>query len=172
MIELLRKRRSLRQYTPQKIDAEQRAILDEALLRSPSSRGKKPWEFIAVDEPELLAKLSEAKAHGASFAKDAPLVYVILGNTEKSDMCIEDCSIAAVTLHYTAESLGLGSCWIQLRLRERADGTKSEDYVRSLLNIPQSYTVLAMVAVGHPAQRLESHPAESLATEKIRLNRF
>jgi nitroreductase len=172
MIELLRNRRSVRQFTEQKISVDDMAILEEAVLRSPSSKGRDPWELIAVDDKELLNKLSESKAHGAAFAKNAPLVYVVLGDNEVSDMCIEDCSIAAATLHYTAESLGLGSCWIQLRERERSDGTNSEAYVRELLNIPERYLVLAMVAVGYPSTKQNGHPAESLNKSKIHRNTY
>ncbi|MCD8568028.1 MAG: nitroreductase family protein [Geovibrio sp.] len=172
MIELLRKRRSVRKYTDKPVENEKRAILSEALLRSPSSRGKNPWEFILVDDRETVAKLSEAKKHGSSFARGAAIVYVIIGDRDVSDMCVEDCSIAAATLHYTAASLGLGSCWIQLREREKDDRTKSEDYVRRLLGIPDSYLVLAMVAIGHPAEAPEPHPDNYLQKSKIRLNRF
>ncbi|QAR33969.1 NAD(P)H-dependent dehydrogenase/reductase [Geovibrio thiophilus] len=172
MIELLRKRRSVRQYTDKPVEKEKRDILSEALLRSPSSRGRNPWEFILVDDRENIAKLAEAKKHGSSFAKDAGLIYVITGDRDMSDMCVEDCSIAAVTLHYTAVSLGLGSCWIQLREREKDERTKSEDYVRRLLGIPDSYLVLAMVAIGYAAETPEPHPDNYLQKHKIRLNRF
>jgi nitroreductase len=50
MIELLRKRRSIRKFTQVKIEPETVELLIEALLRSPSSRGANPWEFIVVDE--------------------------------------------------------------------------------------------------------------------------
>ncbi len=46
MIELLRKRRSIRKYTEQKIEPEKLEILKEAVLRSPSSKGINPWSFI------------------------------------------------------------------------------------------------------------------------------
>lgn len=172
MIELLRNRRSVRNFTQQSVEAEKIELLSEAVLRSPSSKNRTPWEFVVVDDLEKIEKLAEAKSHGASFAKKAPLIFVILGDTEKSDMCIEDCSIAATTLHYFAETLGLGSCWIQLRDRERSDNSSSEDYVRGLFNIPDNFLVLAMVAVGYPAEKPAPHTADHIDKSKIHYNKF
>ena len=72
MIELLRKRRSIRKFTQEKIDPETTELLIEALLRSPSSRGIDPWEFVVVDDKELLASLSRSKEHGSEFLKVLP----------------------------------------------------------------------------------------------------
>lgn len=67
MLSLLQKRRSIRRYKPDRIEEHIIDTLKEAVLRSPSSRGINPWEFIFVDDPDLLVKLSEAKQHGSSF---------------------------------------------------------------------------------------------------------
>ncbi|MFP4038922.1 MAG: nitroreductase family protein [Desulfosudaceae bacterium] len=109
MISLLRRRRSVRRYLDQAIDPEIKATLQEALLRSPSSRNIRPWEFVWVEDKAVLEKLSRSKPHGASFLKEAALGIVICGDSGKSDVWIEDCSIAAVIAHLTAFSLGLGS---------------------------------------------------------------
>ena len=63
MIELLRKRRSIRKFRAEKITPEAIATLIEAALRAPTSRGINPWEFIIVDDLEILDKLSAAKQH-------------------------------------------------------------------------------------------------------------
>ncbi len=73
MLELLQKRRSIRQFTDQKVEQEKVDILLEAALRSPTSKNSRPWEFIVVNTPELMEKLSTAKEYGAAFAKHAPL---------------------------------------------------------------------------------------------------
>ena len=81
MIELLRKRRSIRRFTTGVIPPEAREALVEAALRSPSSRGINPWEFILVDDPDLLGRLSIAKQHGAEFLKGAPLAIVVCADS-------------------------------------------------------------------------------------------
>ena len=61
MIELLRNRRSIRQYLDRPIEPEKIERLKEAALRAPSSRNIDPWEFIFVDDRELLAAADLAK---------------------------------------------------------------------------------------------------------------
>ena len=71
MIDLLRQRRSIRNFTPEKIAPDTIDALMEAALRAPSSRGINPWEFIMVDDPGLLGNLAQAKPHGAGFLKSS-----------------------------------------------------------------------------------------------------
>ncbi|MGA1845679.1 nitroreductase family protein [Deferribacter abyssi] len=172
MIELLRKRRSIRQFQDKPIEAEKIEILKEAILRSPSSRNLTPWEFIFVDDKNILKQLSTAKAHGSSFIKSASLAVVIIADTNKSDVCIEDCSIAAITLQYTAESLGLGSCWAQIRLREHNNEISAEDYVKNVLNIPRNYMIECIIGIGYPAEKKEGHPKNSLQYNKIHWGKY
>ena len=47
----------------------------------------------------------------------APLAVVICADETLNDAWIEDCSIASILLQLTAQSIGLGSCWIQIRNR-------------------------------------------------------
>src|SRR5574340_493146 len=115
MMNLVRKRRSIRTYTREPVDRESLDLLVEAMLRSPSSRNRQPWEFVIVDDPQLLSKLSEAKEHGSGFLQNAPLGIVVCADSAKSDVWVEDCSIAAILVQMVAQSLGLGSCWIQIR---------------------------------------------------------
>ncbi|MBN2720777.1 MAG: nitroreductase family protein [Proteobacteria bacterium] len=168
MIELLRNRRSVRDFSPRSIEEEKLQILREALVRSPSSRSLNPWEFILVTDRGILADLALCKPHGASFLAGAPLGAVILGDTMRSDTCIEDCSIAAITLQYAAQSLGLSSCWCQVRLRSFSEGTPSEEYVRRLLDIPDHFLVECIIAVGYAASRERPHGVTELDWTKIR----
>ena len=172
MIEILRSRRSIRKYTSQKIEPEKIEILKEALLRSPSSKNINPWEFIFVDEPEKIQKLQECKLHGTTPLSTAPLAVVICADETKNDVWIEDCSIASILLQLTAQSLELGSCWIQIRNRMHSDKISSEKYIQEELQIPSNYKILSIVSVGYPAQTREGKPFGELQFEKIRENRF
>ena len=172
MIELLRKRRSIRKFTPERVAPELVETLVEAVLRSPSSRGINPWEFILVDDPATLLKLSGAKQHGAEFLKNAPLAVVVCADSTKSDVCIEDCSIAAIIIQLTAVSLGLGSCWAQIRNRMHDRERSSEAYIRDLLGLPEHILVETVIGIGHPAERKMPVPADSLQRGKIRYNRW
>jgi nitroreductase len=69
-----------------------------------------------------------------------------------------------------AQSIGLGSCWIQIRNRKYDDQMTSEDYIRKLLNIPSDVKVESIIALGYPAEKKEPVPRENLKYEKVRIN--
>ncbi|MBE0556310.1 MAG: nitroreductase family protein [Proteobacteria bacterium] len=167
MLELLRKRRSIRHFKKERIAPAQIDALKEAVLRSPSSRGIQPWNFRFVQDADLIGKLSRCKEHGSAFLKDAPLAVVVCGDETMSDVWIEDCSIAAVIVHLAAVSLGLGGCWIQIRNRMHSAEKTSEDYVRETLGIAHPLRVLAIVAVGVPDRSPAGHPFERLDQSKV-----
>lgn len=172
MLELIQKRRSIRSYLKKPIETEKVQLLIEAALRAPSSRGLNPWEFILVDQSELLEKLANSKEHGSSFLKNAPLGIVICADPARCDVWIEDASIAGAYLQLAAESLGLGSCWIQIRQREHSPVKTAEEYVREVLNIPDHLKVEAIIAIGYPAKKLPPHSEAELDRKKIHLNLY
>ncbi len=172
MINIFRNRRSVRKFQDRPIETEKIELLKEALVRSPSSRSINPWEFIVVDERETISALSRCKPHGAGFLATAHLAIVIVGDTSLSDTCIEDCSIAAITLQYAAESLDLKSCWCQIRLRDHGDGKSAEGYVREALGIPEHYLVECIVGVGYGAEEKTPHDYDSLDWGKVHDNRY
>lgn len=167
MLELLRKRRSIRKFKKDRIPQAAVNDLQEAALRAPSSRGNRPWKFFFVQDAGVIAKLSRCKEHGSEFLKDAPLAVVVCGDETLSDVWIEDCSIAAVILHLAAESLGLGGCWIQVRKRRHNAETTSEEYVQTTMGIGDPLRVLAIVAIGVPDEAKAGIPAEKLDQGKI-----
>jgi len=172
MIELLRARRSIRKFRDTPLEEKDLHVLTEALLRSPTSRGGNPWEFIIVQDRQLIYQLSQAKEHGSAFLKDAPCAIVIVGDEERSDVWVEDCSIAAIIVQLCAQSLGIGSCWIQIRKRPHNDSTGSETYVRDLLGIPDNLRVGMIIGLGYPDERKLPVPSNQLPYHKIHTDRF
>ncbi len=171
-IDLLRTRRSVRQFQQKPVEKEKIDILVEAMLRSPSSRGFNPWEFVVVRDPQILGDLAKAKTHGSSFIKNAPLAIVVCGDPAKCDVWIEDCSIAALIGHLAATDLGLGSCWVQIRMREHDGQTSSEEYVKKLLGLESNMVVEAIVAIGYGKEDKPGHPHSSLLYEKISYEKY
>jgi nitroreductase len=153
MIKLLRKRRSIRCYKSKPIDKKSVSGLIESALRSPSSRNNRPCEFVIVDDRGLLE-------------------IVVCGDSTKSDVWVEDCSIATILIQMMAESLKLGSCWIQIRNRKRADGSPSEEYIQSILGLPRHLKVEAIVSLGHPDEKREPVPKTALEFAKVKLNHY
>lgn len=174
MIALLRSRKSVRKYTDTPLDNQVISILRESLLLSPSSRGINPWEFVFVTDRMLLKELSNAKEHGSEFLCGAPCAIVVCADESKSDVWVEDCSIASIIVQLSATSIGLGSCWIQIRNRKCADGQTSEAFVQKLLNIPSHVKVESIIAVGYSAEKTDAdnNLEKKLNTDKIHFESY
>jgi nitroreductase len=172
MIDLIRKRRSIRKYTKKPIDKRSFNLLLETLLRSPSSRNIKPCEFIVVDNQELLHKLSNSKESGSQFLQHAMLGIVVCANSLKSDVWIEDCSIASILVQMVALSLGLGSCWIQIRNRTHSAAETAEIYIQKLLDLPEHMKVLSIISIGHPDEKKKPVAKSELDYSKIKYNNY
>lgn len=167
MLDILRRRRSIRTYKDREIEREVIEQLKESALRAPSSRNIKPWRFQFITNRVNLERLSKAKEEGSSFLKGAKLGVVICADESKSDTWIEDCSIASIILQLTGVSLGLGSCWIQIRNRMHDQARSSEEYVKAVLNLPGNIRVESIIAFGYPDEEKPPIPPERLDHGKI-----
>ncbi len=164
---LIQKRRSIRRFKRQEVEPEKVDMLIEAALRAPSSMGNQPWEFVVVTDSVLLEKLSRSKLHGSAFLKNAPLGIVVCANPEKSDVWVEDASVASTYIQIAAEFAGLGSCWIQIRERKHNDEQSSAAYISEVLHLPDRMRVECIIGVGYPDETKEPHGRETLDYRKV-----
>ena len=65
----------------------------------------------------------------------------------------------------------MGSCWIQIRKRQKASKS-SEEIVKEILNIPEKYRVEAIIALGYPDQDKITPKLKSFDMDKIYTNQF
>lgn len=172
MLDILYNRRSTRKFLDKKIEEGKIQKLLTAALLAPSSRGSRPWEFIIVDDPALLAILATSKPHGATLLKHAPLAIIIAGDKTKSDVWIEDCSIASVFVQLEAEALGLGSCWVQINRRYYNDDVTSNEYIHQHFNIPDKLEVLSVVGIGYKAVARPPLTDFDILWDKVSINRY
>jgi nitroreductase len=172
ILPLIQKRRSIRKYQKKSVESGKINALVEAALLSPSSMGYNPWEFVVVDDAGLLDKLSKAKPQGSAFIKNAPLGIVVCADPERSTVWVEDASIACTYIQLTAESLGLGSCWIQVRERMHDQARTAEEYISEVLNLPKKLKVEAMIAIGWPDEQKAPHPKDALLYGKVHQNLY
>jgi nitroreductase len=171
-MQLLEKRRSIRKFSDQAVEPQKIQTLMEAALRSPTGRGINPWAFILVEDRDMLLQLSKAKQSGASFLQGAAAGIVVCADPAKSDTVVEDASIAAIIIQLAAESLGLGSCWVQMRDRMHPDGRPAQEHIARLLGIPADYMVQCVIALGYPAESKSAHARQSLDFDKAYKGQF
>jgi len=169
---LLKSRRSIRKFQNKQVEKEKIEVILKSALLSPSSRSRRPWEFIVVTDKDILNALSKCREHSSSFLADAPLGIVVIADPNACDVWVEDASIASIIIQLAAQSLGLGSCWIQVRERYHAGNTKAGDYIKNILGIPEKYEVECMVAIGYPAEEKKPYDDSQLEYDKIHYERY
>lgn len=167
--ELCVSRHSIRRYTDEPISAEDVKLILESALLAPTSKSSRSWEFICVDDAEMLTRLADCKPSGAAPIGKCKLAIVVAGNPELTDPWVEDCSIAAAYMQLQAADLGLGSCWIQVRGRFTADGIPSEEYVQEQLGMPGERPVVCIMTFGHPDEVRRPVDTSKLLWERVHI---
>ena len=164
---LLIRRRSIRKFSEELLSPDEIRKIIEAALLSPTSKNKHSWEFIAVEEKEVLGKLSVCKPNSAQFIADTVLAVVVAGNPLISDAWVEDASIAAINMQLQAEELGIGSCWVQVRNRNFSENISTGEYINELLEIPMPLEVLCVIAFGKKEKEKTPADPDNLHWEKV-----
>jgi len=156
VMEAIRWRRSVRRFSPQKIEWEKLHQILEAGRLAPSSSNAQGWHFIAVDDEQLIRAIPDQSPLGldriTAFARQAPVIVVgcytkklahAIAEVFNHENHLIDVAIAMTQMTLAATSLGIGSCWI---------GWFSDPKLRKLLGIPNRYRVACLLALGYPAQ--------------------
>lgn len=165
-MDVLLKRRSTRKFNGEKItNGEMEKVLHAGLL-APSSMNRKPISLMVVENKKTLEELSKAKDHGAELLAGADKAIVVLADTMISDTWCEDSSIVLTYLHLAATDLNLGSCWVQIHMRQK-DGVYAEEVVRDILKIDNHYRIAGMLALGHSDDIPDAHSLEDVDKTRI-----
>lgn len=167
--ELLVNRRSIRRYTQEPVSPDDVKLILEAALMAPTSKSSRPWQFVVVEDKEMLERLSGCKASGAMPIAKAAFAVVVAVDPSLTDPWIEDASIAASYMQLQAADLGLGSCWIQVRGRFTADNIPAEEYVQELLSMPETLPVVCIVSFGHKDEERRPCDTSKLLWEKVHI---
>ncbi|MBB4036945.1 nitroreductase [Dysgonomonas hofstadii] len=170
--ELIKSRRSIRKFTEAPLSPGQVETIMKAALMSPTSKSSNAWQFLLVEDKDMLEKLSQCKKSGSKLIAGCSLAVVVMADPLTSDVWIEDASIASIVMQLQAEDIGLGSCWVQIRERNTIADTPAEEYVKELLDIPMQLQVLSVIAIGHKAQEKPPVDEEKLQWEKIHIGKF
>lgn len=141
-------------------------------LLGATGKNIKPWEFIVVNDKDVLQKLADCRTGSVAMLKSCEAAIVVIADENKTDVWVEDCSVAMANMHLMADSLGLGSCWVQARLREANDGRTAEDFVKDALTIPANYKVEAILTLGQPEGKPAAYTEDDLLFDKVHYNKF
>lgn len=175
MMEGLMTRRSVRKYTDQKIDKETITEILTAAQYAPTAHNKQPWEFLVVDDKEVLAHLRSIQ-RWTSFAKDAACVIFVCGDENQSfsrhkenetwSFVDVDCALATENLLLAAHAKGLGCCYCGA-----APMQKVVEDLKEYLNLPENIRPFAIVTMGYPAET-PKQPEGRFKEEKIHWGKY
>ncbi|MCX8171620.1 MAG: nitroreductase family protein [Candidatus Bathyarchaeota archaeon] len=153
IFDIFKLRRSIRAFTGEEVSDEDIEKILEAARWAPSAGNIQPWEFIVIRKPETKREVAKA-ALNQTFIEEAPVAIIVCADEVRSSRvygsrgatlyCIQDTAAAIENMLLAACALGLGACWV---------GAFYEEEVRRILNIPRGLRPVAIVPIGHPAEK-------------------
>ena len=159
---------SVRDYMPGKVEKDKVNRILEAAMHAPSARNQQAWEFIVVDDREMLDALSKASPYGGPVAR-APMAVVVLGNRDLMtvpQMWEQDLAAATENMMLSATCLGLGTVWIGIApVRERMNA------IADMFDLTENLMPFCIVAVGYPKEKPAPHK-DRFKPERIHWNGY
>ncbi len=170
VIENILTRRSVRRFTDAPVSDADRELILRAAMSAPSGVNRQPWEFVVIDDKEVLTKLADSLPY-AKMVADAPMAIVVCGNSDRflegddATLWVQDLSAVSENILLAAHALGLGGVWTCVYPHEDRMAP-----VSSILSLPDSVLPFSLIPVGHPA---DSHkPMDKWHPDRIHLNRY
>ena len=107
-----------------------------------------------IEDRDTIDALSLMRDYGASPLKSAQAAIVVMGDTSKTDLWVDNCAISATFIQLAVTAMDLVSCWIHVndrpRLKDEPQGARADDYVAELLGIKDGLRPYCVVAIGYP----------------------
>lgn len=148
--ELILKRRTIRRFKQSPISENALEKIVNAARFAPSGGNLQPCEFIIINEKLIVDQIFKTLKWAAYIAPAGnppegkrPVAYiVVLINTAKRNSGGEsDAAAAIMNIILIALEMGIGSCWL---------GAIDRDPIRTILQIPETYKIDSVVALGYP----------------------
>ncbi len=152
--DLVKKTRSCRRFKENRpIDPDTLASLVDLGRLSASAANRQPLKYITSCDPSVNAQIFQCLAW-AAYLKDwkgpaegeRPSAYIVmLGDTDISTDFWCDHGIAGQSILLGACEMGIAGCFI---------GAINHEKLRDVLNIPERYRIMLVIALGEPAEKI------------------
>ncbi|HVP96674.1 nitroreductase family protein [Methanoregula sp.] len=141
---IIKGRHSVRKFKPDPVDETYIHDAIECAVHAPTAMNLQPWLIGVIRSKDLLKKIAAVTDHG-KFIADAPVCFAVFGE-RNTKYYLEDCSAATENLILGLQAYGVGSCWVAGDKKEYAEE------LRTLLNVPEKYTLVSLVPAGLPQE--------------------
>ena len=168
VLENIKARRSVRAYTGQQVLEEDLQAILEAATYAPSGMHLETWHFTAIQNMDKLTELNERLKGAFAKSDDSRLqerghsktyccyyhapTLVIVSNEPTQWWAGMDCACAIENMFLAAQSLGIGSCWIN-QLGITCDDPEVREFITAL-GVPANHKVYGCVALGYPDSKI------------------
>ena len=152
-LEVRDKRHSVRKYSDRPVERELLDAMVRIAQTAPSSRNSRSTSFVIVEDRDTLDALSQMRDYGSSLLAGAQAAIIVLGDTSKTDLWVDNCAISATFLQLAVTSMDLASCWVHIngrpRLKAEPEGPGAVEYVMELLGIKDGLVPYCAIAIGY-----------------------
>jgi len=157
VLEAIKSRRSIRQFTDKPIGRQTLENLLDAARWAPSGGNQQKWRFVVVtsaSQKELVKQFAPG-----IFAMPAAFIVVCAeiepdANDWKKKLYLADCSIASQNIMLAAHEMGVGTC-VALSYAKSA--------ISEILELPNNIEPMLVVTLGYPAESPEPPPRFELS---------
>jgi len=170
VLDTIRARRSIRNFDERRLERNQLLVLLEAAIWAPSGGNNQSWLFTVIHNEDVLKHLNRLVKEGFqkwipdddypgkhrakkqsqndnyNFFHNAPAL-IIASNRPNYENAMADCSLALGNIFLIAQTLGLGSCYVN-QLHWLREDMPLREYLFTL-GIPKEHTICSSAAIGY-----------------------
>lgn len=149
-IDVIHQRTSVRMYRDRPVSREQLETLVRAGMAAPSAMNKQPWQFIVIDDKEILQALGK-NIRTSQMVPGAAAAILVCGDMQLAgegwlqEYWIQDCSAASQNILLAITEMGLGGVWTSIY-----PAPERIKIVREVLNLPEHIIPLNIIPIGYP----------------------
>lgn len=161
MLEIMKQRRSIRNYSDKIVSKEMLQQILEAIQVSPSWKNKQCVEVIVIEDKQKQKEIGEMVKHNPCENAYTNATYTLIfiadpsrsGNRDGKPYYMADCAIAVEHAILSATALGLATCWV---------GIFPEEQLKQYLSIPEAYRIVALTPLGFSNEEIEARPRKTM----------
>jgi len=187
LLDLMKSRRSIRKYKKQTVRLEKIYSVLDAGRYAPSGANRQPWTYVLVTDATLKQQIrSEAEGVETDYHKTAPPQlrewFKKQGITPAKPFLTDASALIVVAGNtkapYWLESTWISIAYILLQAENHKLGTltytpSDTTFLNKLLNIPNHYSVVAIIPIGYPAETPTTKTRQRKSLKQIvHYNRF